>query len=573
MSITQLKGSQILDGTIKTEDIDDGLEKEFTKVRVTTGDSSPDFLSSKVLAGDNITINVVGSSGSIQYLAISGSTGGAGTITGVTAGTGLTGGGASGTVTLSLSNTGSAGQYGSATQVPVFNTDDQGRVTAVTNTSIQIAESQVTNLVSDLSGKTSTSTTISTGTGLTGGGDLSTNRTLAIDDSIVATVSGTLFKGNVGITGSLGASSLGISGGVLYQLSGTIRQNGNIVWDATNNRLGIGVTNPARQLQVLSGFRFGNNTDYYELLTAGGGIIRWTPGGAITTLEINNPMLFPAGKTIGFTPSLGSTTIDSGFSRAGAGIISVSGSAPGAILRFNATSTPVALGDLAMNTTTGRPLMYVGGAPHAAAHVDEVALLAGAAFTGTLTQSGANVSIAGQSGGSVTIGNTGGASSLTLDAGTGNITIGSSASARSITIGNVTGASSLTLNAGSGGVSITGNMALAQGKLHNLGQATVTQQTSLSTGVTINSSSGVITTVTANVGTNSSTTFTVTNSAVSTNSVVVASLGDYSGTIGTNGHPYILVDSIASGSFSIKICNASSNNALNGTLKIKFIVA
>ena len=102
--ITQIKGNQIQDGTVKSEDIDDALEKDFTKVRVTTGDSSPNFLSSKVLAGDNITINVIGVSGSNQYLAISGSAGGSGGITSVSAGTGLTGGGLSGDVNLTIDN-------------------------------------------------------------------------------------------------------------------------------------------------------------------------------------------------------------------------------------------------------------------------------------------------------------------------------------------------------------------------------------------------------------------------------------------------------------------------------------
>ncbi|MEK2687452.1 beta strand repeat-containing protein [Bdellovibrio sp. GT3] len=60
-----------------------------------------------------------------------------GSITGVTAGSGLTGGGTSGTVTVSLGNSGvTAGTYGSATQVPVVAVDAHGRITAVTPTTI-----------------------------------------------------------------------------------------------------------------------------------------------------------------------------------------------------------------------------------------------------------------------------------------------------------------------------------------------------------------------------------------------------------------------------------------------------
>lgn len=58
------------------------------------------------------------------------------------------------TLNLSLPNTGvSAGSYGSATQVSTLTVDAKGRLTAASNTSIQIAESQVTNLVSDLAAK------------------------------------------------------------------------------------------------------------------------------------------------------------------------------------------------------------------------------------------------------------------------------------------------------------------------------------------------------------------------------------------------------------------------------------
>lgn len=73
----------------------------------------------------------------------------------ITAGTGLTGGGDITTSrTLNLANTTvSAGSYGSATQVSNYTVDAQGRLTAAANTSIQITESQVTNLTADLAAK------------------------------------------------------------------------------------------------------------------------------------------------------------------------------------------------------------------------------------------------------------------------------------------------------------------------------------------------------------------------------------------------------------------------------------
>ena len=73
---------------------------------------------------------------SVPYALYAAAGPGGGGVTSVTAGSGLSGGTITSTGTISMPNVGTAGTYGSATQVPVFTTDAQGRVTSVTNTAI-----------------------------------------------------------------------------------------------------------------------------------------------------------------------------------------------------------------------------------------------------------------------------------------------------------------------------------------------------------------------------------------------------------------------------------------------------
>jgi hypothetical protein len=80
----------------------------------------------------------------------------AGDISGVTAGTGLTGGGTSGVVTVTLADTAvTAAAYGSATAVATFTVDAQGRLTAAAAATIAIPSTAVTDFteaVQDVAG-------------------------------------------------------------------------------------------------------------------------------------------------------------------------------------------------------------------------------------------------------------------------------------------------------------------------------------------------------------------------------------------------------------------------------------
>ena len=97
---------------------------------------------------------------------------GSGSVTSIDTGTGLSGGPITTTGTISLANTAvTAGQYGNASTIGSFTVDAQGRLTAASNTAISIAVGQV-------SGAVSNTTQVIAGTGLNGGGALSTNVTI-----------------------------------------------------------------------------------------------------------------------------------------------------------------------------------------------------------------------------------------------------------------------------------------------------------------------------------------------------------------------------------------------------------
>ena len=123
----------------------------------------------------------------------------------VIAGTSMTGGGQlSSNVTLSvatggitstqLSTTGvTAGSYGDATNIPVFTVDSKGRVTAAST------------IAATISGYVPTTRQVIAGTGLTGGGPLNANVTLAADLSDSLPLAG-LTTGSAGVATSISRS-------------------------------------------------------------------------------------------------------------------------------------------------------------------------------------------------------------------------------------------------------------------------------------------------------------------------------------------------------------------------------
>lgn len=91
------------------------------------------------------------------------------------------------------------------------------------------------------------------------------------------------------------------------------------------------------------------------------------------------------------------------------------------------------------------------------------------------------------------------------------------------------------------------------------------QDTSINTTVVNNLPNSHILTQTATTSTQGNTTFSVSNSIVTSNSLIQLSINNYSG---NQGLPNVRVSNITTGNFIINISNNSVSEALNGTLKI-----
>jgi len=184
----------------------------------------------------------------------------------VIAGTGLTGGGAlSANVTLSIANGGvgttqlsstgvTAGEYGSSSEVPVVTVDSKGRVTSITTAALST------------SGLVPNTRQVIAGNGLTGGGALNANVTLAVDYS-ATTPSALNNTGNAGVATTVARSDHkhpAVDLGVDTQVDGVLGLSnggtggsltpvaGGFVWSGADH-LYVGTAGEAGQVLVSGG--------------------------------------------------------------------------------------------------------------------------------------------------------------------------------------------------------------------------------------------------------------------------------------------------------------------------------
>ena len=240
---------------------------------------------------------------------------GAGTVTNVATGTGLTGGPITTTGTISLANTAvTPGLYGSGTSVPGITIDQQGRITNATS-----------NLITPAGiGAAASSTLITANNGLTGGGDLSANRTIGLtpifNNLLLANVSG-------GAAAPSGTTVSGLLDSAISNSQGSFLYRGGLQWQ---------VLLPGIAGQILTTSGPGSNP-------------YWTTVGSGTVSQVNTGTGLTGGPvTTTGTISLANTTVTAGSYGSASSVPVLAINAQGQIT--SAVNTSISIPASAINT-------------------------------------------------------------------------------------------------------------------------------------------------------------------------------------------------------------------------------
>ena len=395
---------------------------------------------------------------------------GTGTVTSVAAGAGLSGGTITTTGTISLPTTGvTAASYGSSSAVPTFTVDAYGRITAASNTNISVSAI----------GAVPTSRTISTSSGISGGGDLSANRTLSLtaiaNNTLLGNVSGSSASPSQTTLTSLMDATLGNQqGDIIYRAgsiwttltpgsAGQVLASGgtgaNPYWLSVS---GVGTVTSVNASGGTTGFSFtggpitssGTLTLTGTLGTANGGtnLTSFTSGGALyatSTSALTTGTLPVASGGTGVTTSTGSGSVVLSTSPT---LVTPNLGTPTALTLTNATGLPV--GGI---SATGTP--------------SSTTYLRGDGSWATVTSSGGTVTSVGQTftGGLISVSGspvtTSGTLALTVAGTSGGVPYFSSAStwassaalaANALMVGGGAGAAPSTITTGTGVVTALG---------------------------------------------------------------------------------------------------------------------
>jgi len=246
------------------------------------------------------------------------------------AGTGLT----LSSYTFSITPVGTAGTYGSASQVPVFVTNASGQVTSVTNTSISIAPSQINATIPN-SGLTNSSITVN-GSAISLGGSATITAANPNALTIGTGLSGSSYNGSSAVT-IANTGVLSVSGGTTG-LTPNTATTGAITLAGT-----LVVGNGGTGATTLTGYVYGNGTSAFTASTT-------IPNTAITGLGTmstqNANSVVITGGTINGT-SIGASTRASGdFTTLSAN--TVTSTTP--VLSFNASNTIASFGSTTANS-------------------------------------------------------------------------------------------------------------------------------------------------------------------------------------------------------------------------------